>query len=61
MLNRKIERIIQFLDEHFKDIDSLSNKGLPKRVIKDLKKDVINFMFRKFIDNFSKIKKVLTN
>lgn len=53
-----IDKIIQFVHEFCGQINNFDAEGMSKNVQKDLKKDVINFTFRKLIDNFSRIKRV---
>ena len=53
-----IAKILQFVMDFHGKIESLAGGDLPKRVQKDLKKDVVNFTFRKLIDNYSRVKKV---
>jgi len=55
--NAYTDKIIQFVIDMHGKIESLNEEGMPIRVQKDLKKDVLNFTFRKLIDIYSRIKK----
>ena len=52
------DKVILFVKDFYAQIDGPQSEGLSKKVKKDLKKDLVNFTFRKLLDNFSKVKKV---
>ncbi len=56
--NAYTSKVMQFVLGMHEKIGTLNEEGMPIRVQKDLKKDVLNFTFRKLIDVYSRVKKV---